>query len=85
MGYYTLKNPRAGIHKASINVFYIEGHGEKASINVTWRGMNPKDLGYSFNGLVAAKRYFGKHYQSKKDGFETPIWEKQIIQPSPQK
>lgn len=79
MGYYTLKNPREGINEASISVFFIEGK-ELASVSITHLGSCARSLGYYFKGLVAAKRYFATHYQSKKYGFETPIWEKQKIE-----
>jgi hypothetical protein len=70
---YILQNPREEIKYASISVFFLNGK-EYASVSVEWKGNSLRNLGYQFKGLTAAKRYFGQHYQSKKHGFETPIW-----------
>ncbi len=61
------------MRSASISVFEVHGK-ERAAINVHWDSMNPIDVSYAFNGLTAAKRYFGRHYQSVRWGFETPVW-----------
>lgn len=76
---FYLKNPRKGLRSASICVFFINGK-ELANISVEWSwSTSCESLGYAFNGLTAAKRYFGKEYQSVKHGFEKPIWEQESL------
>ena len=73
---WTLKNPREGVK----DVFINESLGGKYLLYVSfdWSTASRPINDYMFPSDSAAKRYFSTNYQSKKSGYDKPIWIKRV-------
>lgn len=71
---WRLENPREGIDDA----FIMTTFGGKSLLYVKhkWMATAKSEDGYAFPSDSAAKRYYGRNYQSIKSGQEKPKWVK---------
>lgn len=72
--HYKLLNPRTKLAFAHIYPFIFENK-VMARLYVVWENGTKSGDGYAHPSISAAKRYFGRGYQCKKYGYETPKWE----------
>ncbi|QIY92220.1 hypothetical protein [Chryseobacterium gallinarum] len=69
---FNLTNPCRGVDKAKISP---AAGGAFLYVKLPWQGELKCVDGYRFSSVSSAKRYYATNYQSKKYGYETPIWE----------